>query len=415
MNKPKDKAQVKALTDEMNDHISKGSFDGVVDFLLDRSAAERAELAKPAMARLRSTAAGEDGKYKPEVWNAARLAVLGTNSFSKFARLRWGDERFSRWTEWRLQMYRLVSKLQPDWLDDCAEAILKQNITNWAFVRRLIREGYCRKPACDEYTLGMMYEMRWRFSSDVFDGKGNGKKGLANVQAALLDDADLLKDDLWKIFEIEGNSDCNLQSLEPVGYTALAPKFNSISDPAIYSWRYALVDMAKHGHIPRARLLESSLAALARGFTPHRAGWFVRLYEELQPTFQERQSHLQSYLQLLGSPNPNTITFALDALVALDKEKPVAGKDVLQSIEPALALKAKATVKLALQWLDRIARREPKLGASVARRATSALYHEAPDVQAAAFKLIETYGDQNDAELRDSLEQCQKAIAATLN
>lgn len=406
--------ETKPLSEDLDSLITQGALDRLVDFLLAQTDSERTALAKPAMSRLRSTAIGENGRYDAKMWGAARLAVLGTNPFSKFVRLRWGEERFSKWTEWRLQMYRLVSGLQPPWLDDWAEAILMQDINNWPFVRRLIRDRLCRKPGCDEYTLGMMREMRWRFASDTRDGKGNGKKEFPTLQSALLGDPDLLKEDLWRIFEIEGDSECNLQALEPVNNASLAPSLNSINDPAVYSWRYALVALAKAGHLPRARLLESSLAALGRGFTPHRAVWFAHLHDDLSPTTEEQQKHLKAYLGLLGSPNPSTAAFALEVLLALDKEKPVRGTEVLARIEPILALKAKASVKSALQWLARIVQCEPKLTGQTVRVAATALYHAAPDIQAAAFKFIETHGDRADAGLRQRLEECRQAVAATL-
>jgi hypothetical protein len=390
------------LEDTLNRLLANGAFDKVVDFLLERSADERTHLAKPARTYLRKSTSHSSAPDK----KSARLAVLGTNPFESIAHMRWDDEErfFSRWTDWRLQMYRLVSALRPVWLQPWAELMLKQSLDNWAFVRRMVREGLCRKPLGNEYTLGLMREMRWRFSSCGASRKDRGTKGFSSVQAALLADPDLLKEDLWKIFEIEGNDKCNLQALEP------GPFFSEEAN----SWRYALVWLAHHKHLSRDRLLDASLEALGRGFTPHRAGWFTRLHEDLEPTIEERAKRTKKYLRLLGDPNPNNATFALEALLNLDQAKPLKGNEVMEAIEPVFALKAKGTVKSALRWLEQIVKREPKLARDAVYRAAAALSHETADVQTAAFKFIEAKSVRDDPRLRERIEQCRGAIAPTL-
>ena len=51
----------------------------------------------------------------------------------------------------------------------------------------------------------------------------------------------------------------------------------------------------------RQRLLDVSLAALARDFSAYRAGWFSRFHESLAPTDDERAQRTDAYLRLLRS------------------------------------------------------------------------------------------------------------------
>ena len=87
---------------------------------------------------------------------------------------------------------------------------------------------------------------------------------------------DLLIDDVWRIFEVEGGGENSL---------AAHDKYC----PDSVSWRAALVELSNDGALSRERLLDTSLDALQRGFAQFRAQWYSALHEALRPTDDERR------------------------------------------------------------------------------------------------------------------------------
>ena len=60
---------------------------------------------------------------------------------------------------------RRTGRARPDWIDEFAEAILDFSTGWWGHVRRLVREGLCRKPRTEKYVIGMLDYSRYRRSA----------------------------------------------------------------------------------------------------------------------------------------------------------------------------------------------------------------------------------------------------------
>jgi hypothetical protein len=69
----------------------------------------------------------------------------------------------------------------------------ERNIGHWSIIRRLIHAGLCHKPDSDNYTLGMITNV-----CPYHDSKGT-------IYDALVEDPDLLRHDVWRLFEVEGD------------------------------------------------------------------------------------------------------------------------------------------------------------------------------------------------------------------
>lgn len=280
---------------------------------------------------------------------------------------------------------------KPAWTQDFADALCDVEWRHgmsgqWGLVRLLVRAGLCRAPRHDGYAVGMI--------------TGVWHSNPRNMVAALLADKDLLKEDVWRLFEVEGTTDVGLTTHD---------KWKGDG-----AWAVGLLTLSKRGEISRARLLDASLAALARDFAQLRAGWFSRFHEALKPTPNERVERLDAYLRLVGSSIPPTVTFALDAIVVADKLKPQPAKRLLPHFAPALTAKSGGAVKSALQLLDRIAAREAAARAECAHLAVNALLHDSPEVQQRAFDLIDRYGDHNDVKLRAAIMEHRTAVVPSL-
>ncbi|NLX96414.1 MAG: hypothetical protein GXY83_09580 [Rhodopirellula sp.] len=378
--------------------LETGNAQRCVDFFSDATERERGSLAKVAETWLRKigknafqeTSAGR--REQDELHPAAGVAALATCSFSTVKSLGWsvfpGEAHF----------LRVLSDRRPKWLNEYVEALLDGDRPAWSTVRAMMKAGLCGKPKHENYVLGMLHHRAGVGGSVLAPG---GRDTTWNVVAHVEAEPDLLED-VWRLFELEGGGEFSLAAHDKY---AKRPE---------HRWDWALVELSKQGKLPRQRLLDASLDALDRGFAQFRAGWFSAFHELLEPTIEERRTRSDRYLGLLASPIPPTVSFALAAVEIIDAREPLPAKDLADGLRPVMAARAKGTVKRALKLLEKVARREARQSPRVARAAAEALVHEASDVQAAAWKLIETWGSADDRELLDVVTRDEELVAASL-
>lgn len=280
------------------------------------------------------------------------------------------------------ELFELLSRRRPSWLQSYVEDLLADAYWYWPLVRRFERAGLVTRPATERYAVGMV---------------------VAGCQTdpyrMLLEDPELLEEQVWRLFEVEGDREASLASSDK--YTRGL------------SWTESLLRLSGEGRLSRDRLLDASLDALARDFAQFRAGWFSRFHEALQPTLPERAERCDRYLHLLGSPIPPTVSFALKALAAVDRAGKLAPAELLAHAAPVLVAREKGTVLAALKLLGRAAAADPSLASRAATLAADALIHEAPEVQSAAFDLIEKHGAPLTPELRQLLDERREDVAAS--
>src|SRR5260370_32962039 len=113
--------------------------------------------------------------------------------------------------------------------------------------------------------------------------------------------------------------------------------------------------MAADGIVERARVLASALDALAREFAQFRAGWYSRLHGALKPTRPERVAHREKYFDLLNSRVPAAVSFAMKALVEVDKAGALDALAALDRLGAALEARDKGTAERALSILGKAA------------------------------------------------------------
>jgi hypothetical protein len=187
------------------------------------------------------------------------------------------------------------------------------------------------------------------------------------------------------------------------------------------TWLESLRALAGDGAIDRARLLAATLDALARDFAPFRAGWFSRLHEALQPTCAERVTHRERYLDLLSSRVPATVSFAMKALVEVDKAGSLETLAALDQLGKALEARDQGTAARALSMLSKAARAagSDSVKARISNVAARALVHESVDVQTSALGLLTdrpaalaTYGAVLAPSVRARLETAPVEAAA---
>jgi uncharacterized protein DUF6493 len=251
----------------------------------------------------------------------------------------------------------------------------------WRVVRPLVREGIVPRPDRPSYTLALLM--------------GANYKGAAELMA---DDPSLLEVEAWRLFEVEGGGENSLANLEKFG-----------GDP----WGEVFRDLASRDPGMRGRLLDLSLAALARDFATYRAGWFSRFHESLAPTNDERAQRADAYLGLLRSRVGPTVSLAVAALGRIQRAGRLSSDAVLDRIGPVLAEGSAGTAKAALGLVGRAGAGSAEHARRAAIVATEALGNASPDVQRQAIALIgRLVGEPDDAVARTIADRLPEVAAS---
>src|SRR5712691_3825562 len=368
------------MTSALPERVRAGDLEAIRRAVKGLPEADRRGLAGSAQALLRETRAARMGQITGKTWpyegdfgtvlRCAQVLVLATVTPAELRKIgSWGvppDE---------LALEVLVDRSSS--LDEFVDAIASQTSNRWssrfALMRSVVRTCNLAPPGNAGYILAMI----------------NGlEQGQTTIYAALMADPDLLEHEVWRLFEIEGGGETSLAAHDK--YT-----------PEEKSWSWALTKLSAEGHVPRARLLDDSLAALRRDFAAFRAGWFSRFHDALLPTPDERRERTRDYLALVASPISATVSFAVRALVlggGISEEE-------VDQLRPALNAKAVATVKSAIKLLPSSQRS--------AIVAVDALAQAPREAQAELLAFLEQFGEL-DPTVQDTLGAASPHIAPAL-
>ena len=251
----------------------------------------------------------------------------------------------------------------------------------WLTVRPLVREGVVERPATPAYTIAMLTVTRWRPASELLDA-----------------DPSLLDVEIWRLFEVEGGGEDSLANYE---------KF--FGD----TWGHAFRSLAAADPQMRERLLEASLAALARDFSTYRAGWFSRFHESLKPSAAERAAHAKPYLGLLRSRVGPTVSFAVAALKQVERAGLLEPSMLLDRIGPVLSEASAGTANAGLDLVGAAGRRSAGEAGRAAAVAAEGMRHPSVDVQRAAIALVSRLATAPDTELAAAVADRLPDVAAS--
>jgi hypothetical protein len=159
---------------------------------------------------------------------------------------------------------------------------------------------------------------------------------------ALIEHTEWLREAIWGIFEAPGRG----LATSPAAYD----KYTHTSTGRRLD--EALCELSRRDVLDRDRLLDASLAALAREFPAFQAGWFSRFHERLAPTPRERRTRLACYPELLASPNRATQAFAHNAIdqLFMDGElSPAETTSILRAAPPPASAASRARLARTLR------------------------------------------------------------------
>ncbi len=373
--------------DELAELVQHGPHDQLVAALAPLTERERKALAKTAIELRKSWTMNAPGmrifgvslapqqsrrifqiSHQPDA-QRLKLALLALGPWGEAQHIRaWHLDPARTNLPLQEQLFQVLSDRKPEWLPKWADKELEErNFSDWHLVRRLIRAGLCPRPQSDAYILKMLGPPPPLFPS------------LTNF---LFEDAELLEDEVWRIFELSPVRD-------PILWAADA------DDPERpYSWAGALRNLSRTGMLDRSRLLLASLTALLRNTEPRNTSWFARFHEVLEPTDDERQALPTNYLQLLSHPVGGVAAFALNGLTRLQKARKLDVPGFLGAVPAMFHLKAKTQPLQALRLVKTLLA-EPTVPVPPAVESLlAALAHEAVEVQEAALELLHKLADR---------------------
>jgi len=317
--------------------------------LVGRSEADRAELipvAREIVSAQTKKGLGAVGHLAPML-----LIAYGVLAVSDIRKLGWRSNHLPKGLEDVLRG-RSAERLVP-----IAEFLLDDvNAWAWGVVRPLVRDGSIPRPDRPSYTIALLAATRYRDA--------------AEMTAA---DPALLEHEVWRLFEVEGGGEDSLANHE---------KFYGDT------WGNHFRGLAAHDPAIRRRLLDLSLAALARDFAAYRAGWFSRFHESLGPTNEERAERADAYLGLLRSRVGPTVSLAINALDGIARVGRLDPDALLDRIGPVLSEGSAGTAKVSLGLVGQAGDRSADMGRRASMVATEAIANASPEIQGRAIALI---------------------------
>ncbi|MCO7223472.1 DUF6493 family protein [Pleionea sp. CnH1-48] len=278
----------------------------------------------------------------------------------------------------------VVKQFQPSWINEWAEWVLDKNPRYYAIIDDWVQMGYCQKPQCDSYYLGMIDHL-----------------GDEHLVERLLSLPDVLAEDIWRIFEIEGYGEFSLASHD---------KYCPVSA----RWLNALVSLSAQGALPRERLLSCTLKALRKDYSPFRAGWYGRLLQQLNPTETELIRHLPELICLANSQVSTSVALAVRYFLPMVKSGHLSTEKLVEPLKSALNAHTKTVFSGVLRVLKAAAKVSPENNSLLLEVAVKALSLEASDIQTTALDFIESYEEGHSSEIKMLLSSYQPLLMPSI-
>ena len=343
-------------------------------------------------------------KVKYADWRVPRLtaglAVLGLCGKKELEAYRgsWfrGDLR-----DMPQRVLQILSDRRPPWL---AAFVQRESLPTtdtrgagmitWPVERGLIRGGALPPCDSDDYIRRMAEDLpSFAAHGSQFEITTDRLPTMCgSLREVLLADPELLKHEVWRLFEVETRA------------------FAWQGSP----WFEALRELCDSKHLDRRRLLEASARAMTLPFRQGALSGYAKFHESLQPTQDERAELTPAYLAQLASDLPLVASQALDSLEGLAKAKRLKASEFLAACPLVFRLEKKAPASKALKVIKLLVKQNAACAVEAAHATSAALQHTSPDVQEQALDLLEALGDKLPAELRGELAAASDHLAAAL-
>lgn len=280
----------------------------------------------------------------------------------------------------------------PDWYSDVVNDLTKREWLPWHLdykhAMNLVDKGYLIPS--DELISRLIPQM-------IFERDQNHK--YSYVPGNLEKWPITLEKHIWLIFQFETTihfSDRYLQLQ------------NSKKD--FRHWIEALRNCAEKELINRERLLRESILATGRNFNKSLSGWFVELFEALQPTPAELLILQSELINTLSSKHSKAINAALSGIKEIIDDKKFNATFFLDNVPILLASETKSVVSKSISLLEKIVRKNPTLKEQACIQLTQAFIHNDEEIQNKAAKFLAKYSDETKQSVSKEIAQYADSI-----
>lgn len=310
---------------------------------------------------------------------AAAFVCLNRKDYQKF-------DRFDHVLSSKI-LYEILPWYCPDWFSDLVNDLTKRDWMPWNFryddALSLVEKGYLNPS--DELIVRLIPQM-------MFEQDANHK--YLFVPQNLVKRSITLEKHIWLIFQFETT----------IHYSDRYHQFQNANKNE-HLWLTALKQCSERGLLDRHRLLQESILATGRNFNKALSGWFVELFEFLEPTKAELLTLQPELLNTLSSQQSKAVNSSLSAIRKIVEEKSFDTKGFLENALILLSSETKSVVSTTLSLLEKILRKNPVYKEEVCIAVCQAFIHNNEDIQNKASKLLLKF---HDSSLRTVVDEINK-------
>ena len=314
--------------------------------------------APDASNRLKTRLARGGGGYHGKETYQARLALFALCPASVLKKL-----DYHVWHDLAPLFDQIIRDRRPDWLDDWVASPAGAALP-FDMLRGWIRDGVCAKPEVDRY-----YQSFAWFLMQVLPYQF-GKAVPPITKPPLLAD-------IPGLFRTDSRAFASTPWVRPDG------------PPDYETWSDALLKLTADGHLNRAELLQTAVEGLKLDLGSGQLAGMHAFYKRMAPAQAEILLHQPCYIDLLGHPVGNVVTFALEMLGKIRNDQDLQVDRILLELPAALSKGSKVHALLALRLLKRIIKRQMELTLGSLTVIGEALRHAHSDVQSVALDILE--------------------------
>lgn len=160
-------------------------------------------------------------------------------------------------------------------------------------------------------------------------------------------------------------------------------------------WLEAFEYLIEKGKVKRIEVLKEAILASNRNFNQTQSGWFIGLFESLNPTSNEIIDLQDDLYSVMISPHSKVVNVALKMLKRIQDYSDFKIEDYINSVSILIGSEVKSVVKSVIVSLDKIAKKYPEKNSEIVHIVLMALSNPDDDIQLRAAKLIARLGDNS--------------------
>ena len=296
--------------------------------------------------------------------------MLETACFVCYNRADYQKTELGRWKLREDSLKDVIDWYVPVWFSDFVNKLAEQEFFSleYDWIMRLKRKG-ALEPSKQLIVQGLTGEI-FEYREQVNYCKPE----------KLLKYEETLKEHIWYLFELASNIHHR---------DRYYPNYQK-DKKEHFGWKTTFKQYSTEGRIDRQRLLKESLLASNKNFDKLLSGWFIQLFDDLEPTAAELLLLQKDLFSTLNSPLSKVVNTSLQMIKIILGEKDFEVSEFLEIAPVLIASSTKATVNSSLIVLDKISRKNKQYNERIASLCCQAFMHPDDELQTKAAKLINT-------------------------